>query len=393
MSHWIWQQAAWADFQIDYAGLLPRLGRNHRLLGRLYQQLEYLGLDLGLKTQVEALTMEAVETSAIEGVSQDRQRIHSSLAKRLGLPAGGLPEARERENALVDMLLDATGNIDAAMDEERLCGWHHALFPSGYSGLHRIAVARYRPPERDPMRIVSGAAGRERTHYLAPPADQVPAEMNRFFAWWEATRPGTGGMDFILRSGIVHYWFVAVHPFEDGNGRIARALADLALAQGEGTAKRSYSISAAIMNCRENYYKVLDKTSRGAGDLTEWLDWYLDIHAAALEKSKAAMDQVLWAGRVWRQALARHLNQRQRKVMAKLIEKGAGGFTGGLTRGKYIAMSRTSPATAARDLAEMVGAGLLVPFGSGRASAYQLHPDLSLAPGGEWSQPGHTQDT
>ena len=230
------------------------------------------------------------------------------------------------------------------------------------------------------MQVVSGPIGRERVHYVAPPAARVPGEVDRLFAWCESTRPPAGRVDFLLRSGIVHYWFVAIHPFEDGNGRMARALADLALAQGEGQAKRCYSISAAIMERREEYYGILDLTSRGDGDLTEWMDWYLRTHAKAVEMALASMEKVLWTARVW-QRLAQHaMNERQRKVMGKLIERGPGGFEGGLSRRKYVAMTRTSEATARRDLAELVAAGLLVPFGSGRSTVYELNASLVDAP-------------
>jgi len=380
MDQWIWQRPDWPRFRFDHERLLGPAGKSHELLGQLYQRVKFLGLNLQMEAQLEALTDEAVKTSAIEGEVADPQRLRSSLADRLGLPTGGLPPARDRENGLIDVLLDATGNTAAPLTAERIFGWQHALFPQGYSGIHRIAVARFRPPEKDPMQIVSGPIGGERVHYLAPPAARVPEEMERLFAWWEDTRSPAGRVDFLLRSGIAHYWFVAIHPFEDGNGRLARALADLALAQGEGQAKRCYSISAAILQEREEYYGVLDRTSRGNGDLTEWMDWYLRTHAQAVADSLHSMEKVLWTARVW-QRLAQHaLNERQRKVLGKLIEKGPGGFAGGLSRRKYVAMTRTSEATARRDLAELVTAGLLVPFGSGRSAAYALNVSLGDSP-------------
>ena len=376
MDQWIWQNPSWPKFLLDYQQMLGPLGKSHQLLGQLYQQVKFLGLNLELEAQLEALTVEAVKTSEIEGEVADPYRLRSSLANRLGLPTGGLPPVREREQGLVDLLLDATGNTDAPLNEERIFGWHNSLFPTGFSGLHPIAVARYRPVEKDPMQIVSGPIGRERVHYIAPPAAGLPNEMTKLFRWWQATRPPGGPTDFLLRSGIVHYWFVAIHPFEDGNGRLARALADLALAQGEGTTKRCYSISAEIMENRDEYYRVLDRTSKGSGDLTEWLTWYLKIHAQAVERSLGTLEKVSWAARVWQNLAQYDLNERQRKVFGKLIEKGPDKFEGGLTRRKYVAMTRTSEATARRDLAELVDAGLLIPYGSGRASAYKLSPTL-----------------
>jgi Fic family protein len=379
MNHWIWQNPTWPQFRLNYERLVGPIGKSRQLLGQLCQQVKFLGLDLELETQLEALTLEAVKTSAIEGEIEDPNRLRSSLAKRLGLPTGGLPPARDRENGLIDMLLDATGKTEAPLTAQRLFGWHNALFPSGYSGLNAITVARYRLPEKDPMQIVSGPVGRERVHYVAPPADRVPDEMHNFFSWWEATRPPDGPPDFLLRSGIVHYWFVAIHPFEDGNGRLARALADFALAQGEGSAKRCYSISAAIMENRDDYYAVLDRMSRGDGDLTEWLEWYLQIHAQAVEGSLEMMEKVVWASRMWQELARYELNERQRKVLGKLIDKGPAGFEGGLTRRKYVAMTRASEATARRDLAELVAAGLLIPYGGGRSAAYALNGSLGGA--------------
>lgn len=373
---WIWQKPNWPHFRFELEALVGLAARSHQLLGRLYQQVNSLGLTLELKAQLEALTVEAVKTSAIEGEIEDPSRLRSSLAKRLGLPTGGLPAPRERENGLVDMLMDATGNTKSTLTPERIFGWHNALFPHGYSGIHTIAVAQYRRPERDPMQVVSGAVGRERVHYVAPPADRVESEMASLLSWWEATLPPDGTIDFILRSGIVHYWFVAIHPFEDGNGRIARALADLALAQGEGQTKRCYSVSAAIMENRERYYAVLDRTSKGGGDLTEWLAWYLQIHSQAIEGSLVTMETVLWAARVWQNLGRRNLNERQRKVIGKLIEKGPGGFEGGLTRRKYVSITRASEATAKRDLTELVSAGVLIPHGGGRSVSYQLNPEM-----------------
>jgi len=371
MSQWIWQSTHWPAFRYDLAELTGPLSHSHQLLGQLYRQLLHFGLDLGLESQLDSLIEEAVQTSAIEGESCDRPRLRSSLARRLGLPSGGLPPETARESGLAEVLLDATGNLIAPLDAARLFGWHAALFPGGYSGLQRINVAVWRTPQGDPMQVVSGAVGHERVHYLAPPAERVAAEMARFFTWWEATRPSTGG-DFVLRSAIAHYWLVAIHPFEDGNGRIARALADLALAQGEGVQKRSYSISAAIMARRSDYYAVLDRTSRGDGGLDEWLAWYLEIHAAAVAASLQRIDRLGWGARVWQRLVALELNQRQRKVLAKLVARGPQGFEGGLTRRKYVAMTGAAEATAARDLAALVAAGVLAASGRGRSVVYAL---------------------
>ncbi|MCF6289462.1 MAG: Fic family protein [Desulfobacterales bacterium] len=378
MTQYIWQSPNWPNFRLDYEKLLVPLGRSRFLQGQLYQQVATLGLDLELQAQLEAMTLEAVQTAAIEGEFLNPQAVRSSVAKRLGLPTAGLPGSKPETDGLVDVLMEATGNYQAPLTPDRLKGWHAALFPTGYSGLYKIRVAEWRPPEKDPMRIVSGPEGRERVHYIAPPASRVESEMETFLHWWEGSRPSREGMDLIIRAGIAHYWFLAIHPFEDGNGRLARALADLALTQGEGVAKRCYSLSNQIMEKREGYYRVLDRTSRGDGDLTGWMSWFLECYEQTIKKSQKVMDKVVKISRFWQNVSHIALNERQRKVIGKLLEAGPGGFEGGLKSRKYLGMTGASRATGHRDMMDLVKKNILRPNDAGgRSSSYELCWELT----------------
>jgi len=373
MTQFIWQSTSWPRFRLDYEKLSTKLGRCRNLQGQLLQLVNGLGLDLELNTQLEALTEEVVQTAAIEGETFNADAVRSSVAKRLGLSVAGLPNAQRHVDGLVEVLLDATVKSDAPLSAERLKGWHAALFPTGYSGLFKITVADWRLPVNDPMRIVSGPVGRERTHYIAPPSERVEAEIQSFLKWWQETNPEHGDVDPIVRAAIAHYWFVAIHPFEDGNGRIARALADMALAQADGAMKRCYSFSAQIMDDRDNYYRVLESTSKGDGDLTEWLDWFLDCQEKALNGAMSLTDKVLGVSRFWQNVSMVVMNDRQRKAVCKLLEAGPGGFVGGLSSRKYLNLTGASRATGHRDLVDLVDKGVMVSEGGGRSVRYDLN--------------------
>jgi len=354
------------------------LGECRMLQGMLIQQVASLGLDLGLKAQLEALTEETIKTAEIEGERFNRDSVRSSLANRLGLPTAGLPPAPRNVDGLVDVLLDATSSNDRPLSAERLKGWHAALFPTGYSGLYPIKVAQWRT---DKMIVASGHEDRQKIHYEAPPAENIEKEMQRFFEWWSNTHPSKKNIDPFLRAGIAHYWFVAIHPFDDGNGRIARALADMALAQSDGAAKRCYSLSSVIMNNRDEYYRVLERTSKGDGNLTEWMCWFLDCHKKAIEGSQKTINKVLGITRFWQNISPLQLNERQMKVLKKLLDAGADGFEGKLTAHKYQAMAKTSRATGTRDLSDLVTKGVLLSEGERRGTKYDLNWELTK-PGG-----------
>lgn len=373
LTQYIWQHSQWPKFTYDANQLLLSLGRCRNLQGQLIQQVSSLGLDLELATQLESLTQEAVKTAEIEGEFYNPEAVRSSIANRLGLSTAGLPAAPRHIDGLVDVLLDATGLNNPTLTSDRLQAWQAALFPTGRSGLHEIEVGKWRSQE---MQIVSGRHGREKVHYVAPPPGNIKQEMRSFFDWWDASHPRFENEDAILRAGIAHYWFVAIHPFDDGNGRIARALSDMALAQAEGTAKRCYSLSSMIMEARDGYYKVLEKTSNGKGDITDWLRWFLDRHELALRHSKQTISKVLDLSHFWQNVSHISMNDRQRKVVKKLLEAGKDGFEGGFTARKHQGMIKGSRATLARDVADLVEKKILLVSGEKKGARYELNWEL-----------------
>ena len=288
-----------------------------------------LGFEVQQQARAEVLIEEALKTSEIEGVRLDTQAVRSSVARRLGLPTAGLPEINEPlADGVVEILLDATQNHESRLTAERLFSWHAALFPTGYSGIHRIQVAAWRDDREGPMQVVSGPMGREKIYYQAPPGDRLKDEMKRFFRWWEKSRKE---MDGILRAGLAHLWFVAVHPFDDGNGRIARTITDMALAQDENLATRFYSLSSQIMAERDAYYEVLERTNKLDGDITQWLKWFLACMTRAILNSNRLLYNVMQMGRCWKRHAQTDLIVRQRKELNRLLDAGPGGFEGGLT--------------------------------------------------------------
>ncbi len=372
MKRYIWQHPEWPAFRWNGNALLVPLGRARAAQARLLSRMGSLGLDGSTRARAENLVEESVRTAEIEGERLDRTRLRSSIARRLGLPTAGLPAPTAAEDGLVQVLLDATTGADAALTVARLKGWQAALFPTGYSGLRKIRAGRWR--DRDPMQVVSGPVGRERVHFEAPPARQVPAEVRAFLRWFRA-RPRD--LDGLVRAGVAHLWFVTIHPFEDGNGRIARALTDMALAQDEGARVRAYGVSAQIMAERERYYAVLQETQRGDLDTTVWLAWFLGCLERAMERAEGSLSTALRADALWRLPAAASLSVRQRKVLGKLVEAGPGGFEGGLTTRKYVGMTGASRATAFRELAAMAELGFLRQSGAGRSVRYELVlPDL-----------------
>ena len=324
---------------------------------------------MGLELQAEVLTSEGMATAAIEGESLSRDAVRSSVARRLGLPTAGLPRVPRQVDGLVEMLLDATRGYDRPLTPERLWGWQAALFPTGYSGLAKITVGAWRQ-SKEPMQVVSGPMGRELVHYEAPPAERVPGEMERFLSWW-ADPPE--GMDGLVRAGLAHLWFVTIHPFEDGNGRVARAVADMALAQDEGSGARLYSMSQEIQIKRKAYYDILESTQKGEGDITPWLVWFLDCFKKAIAHSEGQVRQALNQTEFWQTHAETVMNQRQIKAVKRLLEAGPVGFEGGLTNRKYRNLTKTSRETAKRDIADLVGKKILRRNpGGGRSASYSL---------------------
>jgi len=371
---YIWQFPTWPKFRWDSAVLLKLLGDCRFQQGSLLAQMRELGFEVQQQARTEVLIEEALKTSEIEGVRLDMRAVRSSVARRLGLPSAGRPEVNDSlADGVVEILLDATQNHGRKLIAGRLFGWHAALFPTGYSGIHKIRVAAWRDDRQGPMQVVSGPIGREKVHYQAPPADRLKDEMKRFFRWWHKSR---NEMDGILRAGVAHLWFVAVHPFDDGNGRIARTLTDMALAQDENLATRCYSLSSQIMAERDAYYKILERTNKQDGDITEWLRWFLTSMSRAVLNSNRLLSSVMQKARFWKRHAQTDLNNRQRKALNRLLDAGPDGFEGGLSNRKYAGMTHVSRATAQRELADLVKKGILRqnPAG-GRSASYSLVRD------------------
>jgi Fic family protein len=361
----IHENPRWSNFVWDVDPLSGALVDVRYKQGRLLGKMEAMGFELRAEANLAILTTETVKTSAIEGETLNSEEVRSSLARRLGLDVAGLPAASRDVEGIVEMMLDATGNFAVELTKERLFAWHSSLFPTGRSGTSRIAVGQWRPEEAGPMRVVSGPFGRERVHFEAPHAARLDVEMDKFIAWFnEPLR-----MDPVLKAGIAHLWFVTVHPFEDGNGRIARAIGDMALARADGTKDRFYSMSSQIEVERKDYYLNLEAAQRGGVDITSWLAWFLECLGRAIDGSERDLAAVLRKAKLWQQINRRPVNERQRLVINRLLN----GFHGFLATSKYSKLAKCSSDTALRDIRELVERGILVQNpGRGRSTSYRL---------------------
>jgi Fic family protein len=357
----------WPRFSWDAAAILPALGRARHKQGLLLGRMRSLGFELRSEAALEVLTSDVVRSSAIEGERLDAEAVRSSIARRLGLPRAGVTRSSRDVEGIVEVMLDATRNAALPITAERLCGWHAALFPVGYSGTRPIAVGTWRPVEAGPMQVVSGPLGRERVHFEAPAAERVPAEMTRFIAWCAAD---DNGSDPLLRAAIAHLWFVTIHPFEDGNGRLARAIADVMLARADGCPERFYSMSTRIEAERKDYYRLLERTQRGTGEITPWLEWFLGCLERAIDQADTLTSGVLRKAETWRLLQAGPpVTERQRLVVNRLLD----GFVGGLTTSKYAKLAKCSPDTALREIQDLVARGVLARGpGGGRSTNYLL---------------------
>ena len=366
---YLWQLKQWPALRWDSEALLPLVSRARLAQGKLLTKIGSLGFRLSREAQADILTEEAVTTSAIEGERLNRDSVRSSVARHLGLPAAGLAPANRSVDGLVEVLLDATQRYETPLSAARLKRWHAALFPTGYSGLRKIRTGAWRRAEQ-PMQVVSGAVGRERVHYEAPPGQRVEHEMKRFLAWWKASATREDGL---LRSGLVHLYVVTIHPFEDGNGRLARALTEMALAQDERQPTRYYSLSSQFMEERSAYYQVLEASQKGDGNVTPWLEWYVGCYTRSVERAERLIGDVLAKATFWQRHSQVSLNARQRKVLNRLLDVGKGGFQGGLTTRKYVAMAKVSRATAFREISELLKKGLLSQNPArGRSVSYEV---------------------
>ena len=366
---YIWQSGSWPIFKWNSSSLMPILGQARLAQGNLLGRVRRIGLRLGEEAHADILTEETIKTAAIEGERLNPQMVRSSVARHLGLRTAGLITSTRSIDGLVEVILDATQKYGKSLSASRLKMWHAAIFPSGYSGLHKIRVGQWRGKE--PMRVVSGPMGREKIHFEAPPGETVDSEMKEFLHWWESS---LNVVDGILRAGVAHFYFVTIHPFEDGNGRIARALTDMALAQDEKLATRYYSLSSQIMEERDKYYDILEKCSKaGKADLTEWLAWFLGCYRRSIQKSDKIIGNVLTKADFWQGHAQTGLNARQKKVLNRILEAGCGNFTGGLTTRKYVSITGASRATAFREIADMLDKKVLRQLsGKGRNVHYDL---------------------
>jgi Fic family protein len=368
MTQYLWQRPDWTCFRWNNEDMLLTMGECRLLQGKLLGRVADLGLPLENHAQIEILAEETLKTAAIEGESLNVKAVRSSVARKLGLPSAGLPVDRHVDG-LVSVLLDATKNHDDYLTEKRLFGWHAALFPTGYSGMHKIIVGNWRGDK--PMQVISGPIGHETVHFEAPSSNSIPNEISRFLGWWEESRGNTEGL---LRAAIAHFWFVTIHPFEDGNGRIARALTDMAVAQDDRQSIRYYSLSSQIMAEREAYYDVLERCQKGSGDITEWLTWFLGCFYRAINRSETLLATVLDKAAFWKTHAQTTLSERQRKVINRLLDAGRGGFEGGLTTRKYISIAGVSRATAFREMEQLLKLGILRQNpGRGRSASYDLN--------------------
>lgn len=365
---YIWQDPDWPHWRYDLASLAEPIERVSRAQGRLLGRLADVGLGLRDEASLAALTADVLKTSEIEGEQLNAASVRSSIARRLGVDAGALAPVDRHVEGIVEMVLDATAQYAEPLTVERLFGWHAALFPSGYSGLSQIRTAAWRDDARGPMQVVSGPVGRRRVHFEAPPAERLSVEMIAFLAWVNAAHPAEPAL---VRAGLGHLWFVTLHPFDDGNGRIARAIGDLLLARADGSPQRFYSLSAQIQRERSAYYDTLERTQKGSMDVTEWLSWFLSMLDDALAQAHSALNAVLVKARFWQSVQGMVLNERQIKVLNRLLD----GFEGKLTTSKWAAMTKCSPDTSLRDINDLVQRGVLQRTeAGGRSTSYELTP-------------------
>lgn len=356
----------WPHFSYDIHLHTATLGLLRHKQGKLLGQMAALGFKLKDDALLESHTLEALKTSEIEGVIVNPEQVRSSVAKRLGIEYIGLLPADRNVDGLVETLIDATKNHKMLLTKERLLGWHLALFPAAQSGNYEIEVGKWRTDSTGPMQVISGAIGKEKVHYEAPPAHKLDDEMDTFLAWFNAT----DNLDSVLKAAIAHLWFVTIHPFDDGNGRIARAIADMQLAKADNSDLRFYSMSAQIRTERKLYYENLEKTQKGNLDINDWLAWFFSCLSSALDESQVTLKKIVDKSQFWQTHQDTTLNERQKSMVNKLM----GNFEGKLNTSKYAKMSKCSADTALRDIQDMITKGILIKEeAGGRSTNYSLN--------------------
>jgi len=362
---YIYERHDWPEFKWKINVVLALLTKVRNLQGRVIGQIGALGFNLKNQANLEILTQDVLRSSEIEGELLNPEQVRSSIVRRLGLDISGLVPSDRNVDGVVEMMIDATENFNKPLNKQRLFGWHNALFPTGYSGMHKVLVGKWRDDSTGPMQVVSGPIGKEKIHYQAPSSDCLEKEMKKFIEWFNHCQD----TDLVIKAALAHLWFVTLHPFEDGNGRIARALTDMILAQSDEQSYRFYSMSAQIRNERKQYYDILELIQKGELDITEWLQWFLYCLLNALKLSKKILKRVIFKHEFWANNTSRIENERQKKILNKLLD----GFDGKLTSSKWAKIGKCSQDTALRDIKDLIDKQILYRLSEGgRSTGYAL---------------------
>jgi hypothetical protein len=365
VTKYIHELKKWPEFKWDQKLISEKLATIRHRQGRLMGRMEGLGFNLKVEAVLQSLTEEVLKTSEIEGEKLDREQVRSSLARRLGIDVAGVGRTDRNVEGIVEMMLDATQKYKTKLTIDRLLSWHSALFPTGRSGMTKIRVGKWRDDGDGPMQVVSGPAGKSKVHYQAPEAERLNHEMKEFLSWFNSST----GTDAVLKAAIAHLWFVSIHPFDDGNGRIARAIADMTLARSENSPQRFYSMSAQINVERKAYYQILESTQKGNLDITEWLQWFLACLDRAFEGAESILASVLKKNRFWEIHNEDEFNARQRKLLNLILD----GFDGKVTSSKWATLAKCSQDTASRDIADLLKRKVFIQNpGGGRSTSYSL---------------------
>lgn len=365
MKVYIHEKENWTNFIWNNKQVMLKLGEARNLQGKLLGKMESLGFELQDEAVLDTLTLDVLKSSEIEGEFLEKQQVRSSIARRLGIDIAGAVESERHVEGIVEMMLDATQRYDLPLTKDRLFGWHAALFPSGWSNLYKITVADWRKDTTGPMQVVSGPMGKEKVHYQAPNSDRIELEMKKFLQWFE----NDNDIDLVLKAAIAHLWFVTIHPFDDGNGRITRAITDMMLARSDKSIRRFYSMSAQIRIERKQYYKNLEKTQKGSSDITEWILWFLQCLINAIHSTEGTLTKILYKAEFWKLHSTTIFNERQQKMLNNLLD----GFDGKLTTSKWAKINKCSQDTALRDIQDLINKDILQKEPSGgRSTNYEL---------------------
>jgi Fic family protein len=355
----------WTNFTWDNKKVMVKLGEARNLQGKLLGKMESLGFDLQNEAILNTLTLDIIKSSEIEGEFLDIEQVRSSIARKLGIDIAGSVDSERHIDGIVEMMLDATQKYYTPLTKERLFGWHAALFPSGWSNLYKITVADWRKDTTGPMQVISGPMGKEKVHFQAPNYDRVDEEMTEFLTWFE----NENETDLVLKTAIAHLWFVTIHPFDDGNGRITRAITDMMLARSDKSNKRFYSMSSQIRIERKQYYENLEKTQKGNSVITEWILWFLQCLINAIDSTEIILSKILYKAEFWKLHTTKILNERQQKIINRLLD----GFDGKLTTSKWAKINKCSQDTALRDIQDLILKNILQKETSGgRSTNYEL---------------------